>query len=68
MFNAFKYFEEFRETFGEEAALKLIWLASEIYESLSQNVTKTEFNELKKRPLQNYLIQNISHDIAREKL
>ncbi len=48
MFNAFKYFEEFRETFGEEAALKLIRLASEIYESLSQSVTKTEFNELKK--------------------
>jgi len=47
MFNAFRYFEEFRETFGEEAALKLLRVLSEIYENLAQSVTREEFNELK---------------------
>ncbi len=47
MFNPFKYFEDFRASFGEEAALKLLKALSEIYENLAQTVTKVEFNELK---------------------
>ena len=47
MFNVFKYFDDFRDTFGEEAALKLIRALGEIYENLAQTVTREEFNELK---------------------
>ncbi len=47
MFNAFKYFENFRKNFGEEAALSLLKALSEIYENLVQTVTREEFNELK---------------------
>jgi len=47
MFNAFRYFEEFRESLGEEVALKLARALAEIYENLSRSVTKEEFNELK---------------------
>jgi len=47
MFNVFKYFDDFRESFGEEAALKLARALADIYENLSQTVTKEEFNELK---------------------
>ena len=47
MFNPFKYFEDFRASFGEEAALKLLKALSDIYENLAQTVTKEEFNELK---------------------
>ncbi|RUM88762.1 MAG: chordopoxvirus fusion protein [Thermodesulfatator sp.] len=47
MFNPLKYFETFRESFGEEAALTLLKVLSEIYENLAQNVTREEFNELK---------------------
>ncbi len=47
MFNVFKYYDIFREKFGEEAAISLLKALSEIYESLAQTVTKEEFNELK---------------------
>ena len=47
MFNPFKYFDDFRESFGEEAALKLLRVLGEIYENLAQTVTREEFNELK---------------------
>ncbi len=47
MLNVFKYFDDFRDTFGEEAALKLIRALGEIYENLAQTVTREEFNELK---------------------
>ena len=47
MFNAFKYFESFKENFGEKAALSLLKALSEIYENLAQTVTREEFNELK---------------------
>ena len=47
MFNAFRYFEEFRESLGEEVALKLARALAEIYENLSRSVTKEEFNELR---------------------
>ncbi|HFC98011.1 MAG TPA: DUF2730 family protein [Thermosulfurimonas dismutans] len=47
MFNVFKYYDIFREKFGEEAAISLLRALSEIYESLAQTVTKEEFNELK---------------------
>ena len=47
MFNPFKYLDDFRESFGEEAALKLLRVLGEIYENLAQTVTREEFNELK---------------------
>ena len=47
MFNPFKYLDDFRESFGEEAALKLLRVLGEIYENLAQTVTREEFSELK---------------------
>ncbi|QJA06084.1 chordopoxvirus fusion protein [Thermosulfurimonas marina] len=47
MFNPLRYLEDFRESFGEEAALKLLRALGEIYENLAQTVTREEFNELK---------------------
>ncbi len=47
MFNPFRYVEELKEIFGEEAAIKLLKVFSDLYENLVQMVSKEEFNELK---------------------
>jgi len=48
MFNPLRYLDDFRRLFGEEAGLHLLRILSEIYENLSQTVTREEFQELKR--------------------
>ncbi|APF20190.1 hypothetical protein Calab_0605 [Caldithrix abyssi DSM 13497] len=47
MLDTFKIYEELKENFGEQAASKLTEVLGQIYQDLSDAVTKKEFNELK---------------------
>ncbi len=47
MLDTFKIYDELKEQFGEQAASKLTAVLGQIYQDLSDAVTKKEFNELK---------------------
>ncbi|WP_456443805.1 hypothetical protein [Caldithrix abyssi] len=47
MLDTFKIYDELKENFGEQAASKLTEVLGQIYQDLSDAVTKKEFNELK---------------------